>query len=211
MNPNSVASCRRRPRTRLNICPPCFSSTSEISWNPISSVKSSIFSNPARLLLGANPAVATAVFPPSCSASAVSVTAACSGMRRASIPIAAAISRNATFGIPGTAAITTRTPHTIHNEFRRSNSCVFSSVSSCPADDARVSTIAPATVTSRLGIIVTSPSPTVRMVYVFTAVIRSVPCCSTPMASPAIILIAVIRIVASESLWLNFAAPSIAP
>ncbi len=56
------------------------------------------------------------------------------------------------------------TPHAIQSVLRPRSSCVPSSWSSDPADEARVSTMPPAIDTSRLGIIVTRPSPTVRIV-----------------------------------------------
>ena len=44
-NPSSAERWRRSERTRFRSCPPCFSSTSGISWNPISRVRSSRRSN----------------------------------------------------------------------------------------------------------------------------------------------------------------------
>ena len=79
------------------------------------------------------------------------------------------------------------------------------------SDAARVVIRPPDIDTSSAGIAVTSPSPTVRIVYVCAAVDRSRPCWKTPMISPATMLTPVISTAASASRWVNRIAPSIAP
>ena len=76
---------------------------------------------------------------------------------------------------------------------------------------ARVTTMPPATETSSAGISVTRPSPTVRIVKCESASRNGMPSWKTPIRNPAMMLIAVISMVASESRWLKRAAPSIAP
>ena len=73
-------------------------------------------------------------------------------------------SRNAGFGNPGIRHIAARTPLPMYKVFERARSCVPNSAPSVPEEDARVSTIPPATETSSDGIIVTSPSPTVNRI-----------------------------------------------
>jgi len=61
--------------------------------------------------------------------------------------------------------------------------------------------------TSSEGMMVTSPSPTVRIVYVRAASPSSTPCWRVPISSRRRCMMQVIRIVASESRWLKRAAP----
>jgi hypothetical protein len=64
---------------------------------------------------------------------------------------------------------------------------------------------------SRAGIWVTSPSPTVRMLYVSRARPIARFCWSTPMARPPRMLTAVMMSPATASPRTNFEAPSIEP
>ena len=61
------------------------------------------------------------------------------------------------------------------------------------------------------GMTVTRPSPIVRMVYVWSAFLSSIPCWSTPIKKPAMMLMLVIKMLAMASRCVKREAPSMEP
>jgi len=92
-------------------------------------------SSPARLSPVGAPATAAPFLLPGKRSTAIDGRSV-SGKRRAIIPTAAAIRRNASQGIPGTKAMIASTPHAIHNVFRR-RELILSSSPSWPDEEAR--------------------------------------------------------------------------
>ena len=89
--------------------------------------------------------------------------------------------------------------------------CLWNSAPSRASLLARVTISAPEMEIISAGMTVTRPSPMVSTVYVSIALRRSIPCCSTPIRKPAMMLIAVIRMLATASRCVKRDAPSMAP
>ena len=114
-------------------------------------------------------------------------------------------------GGAGMSAIAKRTPPARKSGCGFRNSCFRKSLVNVASELARVTIRPPDTEIINAGMTVTRPSPIVRTVYVWSARPSSMPCWNTPIRKPATMLIAVIRMLATESRCVNREAPSIDP
>ena len=114
-------------------------------------------------------------------------------------------------GRPGISASTAAAAPANASGFGLPPSWRISAASAGPSTPPLVTTMPAAVDTSRAGICDTSPSPTVSVVNVAAASANGMPCRSSPMARPPMMLMTVMSSPAMASPRTNFAAPSIAP
>ena len=144
-------------------------------------------------------------------AAAASAISSSLGSRVARSSSAPPTKRNGTFGKPGTIATAHIAPPASWSVRLCRVNWWSRSVPRSLSVAARVTIRPDDSEINSAGICATSPSPTVRRLYVWIASLNDMCCCRTPTAKPPMRLIATMTMAAIASPFTNFDAPSIAP